>query len=166
MKKLYANSKNKTRSWLWLRPWILFFFLMYLFNWSLVTLQYCSGFCQTSTWISHRCTCVPQPEPPSHLLPHPIPEGHPSAPALSTLSHALKLDQQSASHMIIYTFQCYPLKLSHPRLLLQSPKDCSIHLCLFCFLSCGIYGYHFSKFHICVLVYCIGVFLSGLLHSV
>ena len=28
------------------------------------------------------------------------------------------------------------------------------------------YHYHFSKFHIYVLVYCIGVFLSGLLHSV
>ena len=31
-----------------------------------------------------------------------------------------------------------------------------------------IQGYHYrlSKFHIYVLVYCIGVFLSGLLHSV
>ena len=28
------------------------------------------------------------------------------------------------------------------------------------------YCYHFSKFHIYVLVYCNGVFLSGLLHSV
>ena len=28
------------------------------------------------------------------------------------------------------------------------------------------YCYHLSKFHICGLVYCIGVFLSGLLHSV
>ena len=28
------------------------------------------------------------------------------------------------------------------------------------------YGYHLSKFHIYALVYCIGVFLSGLLHSV
>ena len=28
------------------------------------------------------------------------------------------------------------------------------------------YCYHLSKFHIYVLVYCIGVFLSGLLHSV
>ena len=28
------------------------------------------------------------------------------------------------------------------------------------------YCYHLSKFHICALVYCIGVFLSGLLHSV
>ena len=39
------------------------------FNWRLITLQYCSGFCHTLTWISHRCTCVPHPEPPSHLPP-------------------------------------------------------------------------------------------------
>ena len=51
-------------------------------------LQHCSGFCHTSTWISHGCTCVPHPETPSHRPPHPIPQGHPSAPALSTLSHA------------------------------------------------------------------------------
>ena len=28
------------------------------------------------------------------------------------------------------------------------------------------YRYHLSKFHIYALIYCIGVFLSGLLHSV
>ena len=56
--------------------------------------------------------------------------GHPSAPALSTLSHALNLDWQSVSHMIIYMFQCHSLKSSHPHPLPQSPKDCSIHLCL------------------------------------
>ena len=32
---------------------------------------------------SHVCTCVSHPEPPSHLLPHPIPQDCPSAPALS-----------------------------------------------------------------------------------
>ena len=32
-------------------------------------------------------------------------------------------------------FQCYSLKSSHPRLLPQSPKDCSIHVCLFCCLA-------------------------------
>ena len=37
--------------------------------------------------------------------------------------------------MIIYMFQCYSLKSSHPRLLPQSPKDCSIRLCLFCCLT-------------------------------
>ena len=72
---------------------------------------------------------------PSHLPPHPIPQGHPSAPALSTLSHASNLDWWSVSHIIIYMFQCYSLKSPCPRLLPRSPKDCSIHLCLFCFLA-------------------------------
>ena len=40
------------------------------------------------------------------LPPHAIPQGHPSAPALSTLSHASNLDWRSISHMIIYMFQC------------------------------------------------------------
>ena len=60
--------------------WILFFFF---FSWRLITLQYCSGFCHTLIWISHGFTCVPHPEPFSHLPPHPIPLDHPSAPALS-----------------------------------------------------------------------------------
>ena len=69
------------------------------------------------------------------LHPHPIHQGHPSARALSTLSHASNLDWRSISHMIIYIFQCYSLKSSHPRLLPQSPKVYSSHLCLFCYLT-------------------------------
>ena len=72
---------------------------------------------------------------PSHLPPHSIPLGHPSAPALSTLSHASKLDWWFVSHMIIYMFQCHSPISSCPRPLPQSPKDCSIHLCLFCCLT-------------------------------
>ena len=79
---------------------------------------------------THGCTCVPHPEYPSNLPPHSIPQGHPSALALSTLSHALNLDWQSISHMVVYIFQCYSLKSSHPRLFPQSPKVCSLHLCL------------------------------------
>ena len=71
------------------------------FNWRLITWQYCSDFCHTLTWISHGCTCVPHPEPPSPL-PHPIPQGHPRAPALSALFHASNLDWSSLSHMVIY----------------------------------------------------------------
>ena len=73
--------------------------------------------------------------PPSHLPPHPIPQGHPGTPALSTLSYASNLDWQDVSHMIIYMSQCYSLKSSHTCLLPQSPRDCSIHLCLFCYLA-------------------------------
>ena len=39
----------------------------------------------------------------------------------------------------------------------------SVSLLLSCIQG---YRYHLSKFHIYALVYCIGVFLSGLLHSV
>ena len=79
-----------------------FIYKFIYFNWRLITLQYCGGFCHTLTWISHRCTCVPYPEPLSHLPPHPIPLGHPSATALSTLSHASSLDWRSVLHMIMY----------------------------------------------------------------
>ena len=69
------------------------------------------------------------------LNPHPIAQGHSSALALSTLSHASNLDWWSISRMVIYMFQCYSLKSSHPRLLQQSPKVSSLHLCLFCCLA-------------------------------
>ena len=112
-----------------------FFFFLINFNWRLITLQYCCGFCHTFTWDSHGRTYVPHPYPPSYLPPHPIPQGHPSALALSTLSHASNLDWWSSSHMVIYMFQCYSLRSSYPHLLPQSPKDCSIHLCLLCCLT-------------------------------
>ena len=90
-------------------------------------------FCHTLTWIRHGCTYVPHPDPPFPLRPHPIPQGHPRAPALNTLSHASSLDWRSVSHMIIYMFQWYSLRSSHPHLLPQSPKDSSIYL--FCCLA-------------------------------
>ena len=68
------------------RQILFFFFLIFYFflSWRLITLQYCSGFCHTLTWISHGVTCIPHPDPPSPLPLHPIPLGLPSAPGLST----------------------------------------------------------------------------------
>ena len=109
--------------------------IFFSFNWRLITLQYRGGFCHTFTRIAQGCTCVPHPEPPSQLNPHPIAQCHPSAPALSTLSHASNLDRWSISHMVIYMFQCYSLRSSHPRLLPQNSKVCSLHLCLLCCLA-------------------------------
>ena len=60
-----------------------FFFSFIFISWRLITLQYCSGFCHTLTWISHGFTCIPHPGPPSHLPPYPIPLGLPSAPGPS-----------------------------------------------------------------------------------
>ena len=122
-------------------------------------------FYHTLTWIHHGCTCVPHPELPSHLPPHPIPLGPPSAPAPSSLSHALNLDWQFFSHMIIYMFQCHSPISSCPPSPTESKRlfYTSVSLLL---SHIQDYHYHFSKLHIRMLVYCIGVFLSGLLHSV
>ena len=54
--------------------------LIYSFHWRIITLQYCGGFCRTSTWISHGCTCVPPSWTP---LPPPSPP-HPSGLSQST----------------------------------------------------------------------------------
>ena len=69
--------------------WIIFscefFFFSFIFiHWRLITLQYCSSFCHTLTWISLGYTCIPHPDSPSHLPLHPIPLGLPSAPGPST----------------------------------------------------------------------------------
>ena len=62
-----------------------FFFFSFIFiSWRLITLQYCSGFCHTLTWISHGFTCVPHPDPRSHVPLRLIPLGLPSAPGPST----------------------------------------------------------------------------------
>ena len=92
-------------------------------------------FCHTSTCILHRCTRVPHPESPFYLPPYTIPLGHPSAPAPSFLYPASNLDWRFVSYIILYMFQCHSCKSSHPLPLPQSPKDCSIHLCLFCCLA-------------------------------
>ena len=65
-------------------PAFLSFFSFIFISWRLTTSQHFSGFCHTLTWISHGVTCVPHPNPPSHLPLHPIPLGLPSAPGLST----------------------------------------------------------------------------------
>ena len=40
-------------------------------------------FCHTLKWNNHGFTCVPYPDPPSHLPLHPLPLGFPSAPSPS-----------------------------------------------------------------------------------
>ena len=68
----------------------------------------------------------------------------------------------SILHLVIYTFQCYSLKSSHPRLLPQSPKVCSLHLCLFCCPACRIIVTVFLN----SIYIWICVSLSDLFHSV
>ena len=106
------------------------------FNWKIITILW--QFCHTLTWISHGYTCVPPSWNPSHHPPHSIPLGCPRALALCALLHASNLHWSSILHMVIYMFQCYSLKSSHPCLLPLSPKVCSLLLCLLCCPACRI----------------------------
>ena len=54
-----------------------FFFLLLLFFFI------CSEFCYTLKWKGLGFTCLPHPDPPSHLPPHPLPPGPPRAPGPS-----------------------------------------------------------------------------------
>ena len=51
--------------------YMLVFISIFFFSFFYFTILY--WFCHTSTWIHHGCTCVPNPEPPSHLPPYTIP---------------------------------------------------------------------------------------------
>ena len=67
--------------------------------------------------------------------------------------------------MIIYRFQCHSPKSSHSPPLPQSPKDCSIHLCLFCCLAYSVIVTIFlTSIYMCVsiLYWCFSFWLTSL----
>ena len=107
----------------------------------------------------------PHPEARFHLPPHPIPLGCPRALALSALLHASNLHWSSILHTVIYMLQCYSLTISHPCLFPQSPKVCSLHLCLLCCLAYRIIDTIFlNSIYICIniLYWCFFFWLTSL----
>ena len=109
-----------------------FFLKICYFNWRLI---------MTLWWIlpytdmnQPQVYMVPYPERSSHLPPHPIPLGCPSALALRALFHASNLDWSSASRMVIYMFQCSSLKSSCPHHLPESKS--LFFISVFLLLSC------------------------------
>ena len=130
----FKNTRVGTQKihiyFVWLFCFVFFLIFLTLFYFTILY-----WFCHTLTWIHHRCIRAPNPESPSHLPPHTISLGHLSAPAPSILYPASNLDWRFISYMILYMFQCNSPKSSHPLPLPQSPKVCSLHLCLFCCLT-------------------------------
>ena len=84
----YKLNKQDDNIQPWCTPFSIFFSFVFI-SWRLITLQYCSGFCHTLTWISHGFTCVPHPDPRSRLALHPIPLGLPRSPAQRTFQKLL-----------------------------------------------------------------------------
>ena len=98
----------------------LLFFIYFFFNFTILY-----WFCHWSTWIRHRYTRVPHPEPSSLLPPHTIPLGHRSAPAPSIQYPALNLD----CLLISWLQSPYALILEPPKIKFVTVSKVSPSIC-------------------------------------
>ena len=99
-------------------------------------------------------------------LPPPSPY-HPSGSSQCTSPKdpVSNLDWRFISYMMLYMFPCHSPKTSHPLPLPQSPKDCSIHLCLFCSLTYRVIITKFlNSIYICISIpyWCFSFWLTSL----
>ena len=137
---------------------------IYFFAYFFFTLQYCIGFAIHQHESTTGVHVFPILKTPPTSLPIPslwvIPVHHPQA---SCILHRT----WTGDSFLIWYYTCFNAILpNHPPHPLPESKRLiytSVSLLLSCIQG---YHYHLSKFHIYALVYCIGVFLSGLVHSV
>ena len=129
-------------------------------------------FCHTSTCIHHGCTCVPHPEPSSLLPPHTISgiiHTNSGSSQCASPKHPESCIEPGLATRFIHDILHVSMPFSQIIPPSSSPTESkrlfytSVSLLLSRIQGCR---YHLSKFHIYALVYRIGVFLSGLLHSV
>ena len=135
----------------------LFLFLLYF------ALQYCIGFAihwhESATGV-HEFPILNPPSTPNH------PSG--SSPCTSPKHPASCIEHRLAIHFLHDSIH---VSMPFSQIIPPSPFPTESISLLYTSVSLLLsriqgYHYHLSKFHIYALVYCIGVFLSGLLHSV
>ena len=138
---------------------LLFFYILFYF----VTLQYYIGFAIYQHESATGIHVFPILNPPPSLY-------HPSGLSQCTSpKHPVSCIKPRLATRLIYDI----IHVSMPfcQIIPPSPSPTESKRLFYTSVSLLLariqgYCYHLSKFHIYVLVYCIGVFLSGLLHSV
>ena len=145
---------------------VLFFKYKFIyFNWRLVTLQYCICFAIHQ----HESTMGVHVFPILNPLPPPSPY-HPSGSSQCTNpKHPVLCIKPGL--LIRFTYDIVHVSMPFSHIIPPSPCPTESKRLFYTSVSLLLshiqgYYYHLSKFHTYVLVYCIGVFLSGLLHSV
>ena len=102
--------------------YFIYFFLpnlhfIFYFNWRLITLWYCSGFCHTLTWISHGCTCVPHPERP---LPTPSPSNPSGSSQCTSPEHPVSCIKPGPA--IYFTYDIMHVSMLFSQIIPPSPS--------------------------------------------
>ena len=137
-----------------------FFFLYFIF----FTLQYCIGFAIHQ----HESATGAHVFPILNPLPPPSPY-HPSGSSQCTSpKHPVSCTKPGLAIHFLYDIIHVSMPFSQ---IIPPPSPTESKRLFYTYVSLLLsriqgYCYRLSKFHIYALVYCIGVFLSGLLHSV
>ena len=147
--------------------WILFLYIykFIYFNWRLITLQYCIGFAIHE----HESATGVHVFPILNPLPPPSPY-HPSGSSQCTSpKHPVSCIEPGLA--IHFLYDIIHVSMPFSQIIPPSPSPTESKRLFYTSVSLLLsriqgYCYHLSKFHIYALVYRIGVFLSGLLHSI
>ena len=143
-----------------------FILCIFLFYFFFLTLQYCIGFAIYQNESTTGIHLFPILNPPPTSLPIPslwvVPVHQPQA---SSTVHRTWTGDSLHINDIIH------VSMPFSQIIPPSPSPTESKRLFYTSVSLLLsrtqgYCYHLSKFHIYALVYCIGVFLSGLLHSV
>ena len=104
---------------------------IFFFNWRIIALQCCVGFCHIALWIGQKYTCVPSwTPPPTPLDCHRAPGWAPCV--------TLQLPQSYLLYKWLCIFQCYSLNAFCPLLTPRCPQVCPLCLHLHCSLQIGL----------------------------
>ena len=139
-----------------------FFFLKQFFKFCFTILYW---FCHTSIWIRHGCTRSQSWTP----LPPPSPYHLSGSSQCTSPKHPVSYMEPRLA--IRFLYDIIHVSMPFSQIIWPSPSPTESKRLFYTSVSLLLsriqgYRYHLCKFHIYVLVYCIGVFLSGLLHSV